>query len=105
MSYDPIRKNMYIDPYRKEFSTNKKIQVYNLFLYKNLSKGSFPVYKLTCSNKPLLIQLKNIMMKKYNLKSTHSIVYFDVDEENKSLYEQPQILDLSTGEILDNSDI
>ena len=100
MAYSPIVRKVYSDEVE---NYDKKVcepvfNLFNLFLYESITKGSMPKYSIKGSDRDAVLSTAEEYMEKYNLKKidkgTRMITSNDV-----SMYDPPIVTNLETGEI------
>ena len=92
-------KRTYSDEPVIKFIDFNKTRIYYIFLYSNIKIGSKPDYKIICKNKERLTSISNMLSDDLNLHIGVLNYYFNSNEDS-SIYEEPIILNLNTGEVI-----
>ena len=98
MGLQPIRKNFYTDPNAAVVHRTIYYPIYEIYLYKTLTKGSMPKYQIRSCNEKGLKKTADRLMKNFNLKATFNINRIMVEEAYTIGYKNIIITDLETGE-------
>lgn len=103
MAYAPIIRKVFsdeIDRY-KEKKYKHVENLYRIYLYESVSKGSMPVYCIKGSNAQAVLSEADKLVEKLNLKRIDkgTVTYTSNDT---SMYDPPIITNLKTGEIMIN---
>lgn len=75
--------------------------LYRLFLYESVSKGSMPTYSIKGSNAEAVLQEADKLIEKFNLKKVDNGTR-TITSNDLSMYDPPIITNLKTGEIIIN---
>lgn len=101
MGYSAIIRKVYSDEV-ENYGKHKYEPVnnlYNLFLYETITKGSMPKYSIKGSNRDSVLSKADELMEKYALnridKGTITITSNDI-----SMYDPPIVTNLETGEMI-----
>ena len=96
----PIIRNFYTDNFTPKKESKPIYMTYECYLYKEITKGSFPKYKVLCNDKIKLYEKIDQLEQKYDLRTVTEAVSKVVDELDP-IYDTPVIIDPNTGEFID----
>ena len=94
----PITRPIYTDPLEKVKEKEPFYNTYELFLYENVTKGSMPIYKITCNDLDKLKNMVTQLKEKFNLKTPGSIVT-TTTKFIQDIYNEPIIVNINTREL------
>lgn len=99
MANNPIIRNFYNEDTEVEIIREPARMVYELFLYSNTKKGSFPKYKITGSDKISVLSYANDIINKFNVKQINDGKHWFTTADT-SMYDSPICTDIETGELI-----
>lgn len=99
MANNPIIRNFYSDDSEIEISREPARMIYELFLYSDTKKGSFPKYKITGADKISVLSFANDIISKMNVKKINDGKHWFTTADT-SMYETPICVDVATGELV-----
>lgn len=95
----PIIRNVYVDDLASKKQTEPIYETFRCYLYKDITKGSFPVYQVFCNDKLKLYEKIDQLEQKYGLKTVKDMDCIMIKSLNDA-YNDPVVIDPNTGEFI-----